>query len=52
LRKALRRTCPERLLVSALLIDIAMYIFGAPGIETMVPTGTHGPAVRFCGDLA
>ncbi|MGB3492489.1 MAG: hypothetical protein WBA57_07165 [Elainellaceae cyanobacterium] len=44
-----KRAAPEMhwwlLLVSAFLIDIAMFTFVALGIETMAPTGADGPTM-------
>lgn len=44
-----KRAVPEMpwwlLLVSAFLIDIAMFTFVALGIETMTPTGADGPSL-------
>lgn len=46
---AAKRAAPEMpwwlLFVSAFLIDIAMFIFVALGIETMAPTGAEGPSL-------
>ena len=44
-----KRAAPEMpwllLLVSAFLIDIAMFTFVVLGIETMAPTGSDGPTL-------